>query len=341
MGFDSKEDAFTAGAWAAAQLIGNRQAREYCGNLGLQIFDAHSGSDNGSGGFLVPEVLENSIIRLVETYGAFRANARVMPMASDTVNIPRNTSDVTAYFVNEVPTSITESSLTVALAQLQAKVMAVRSLISNDLIEDAIIDLANLVAVSAATKFAEKEDDCGFNGDGTSTYGGIVGLKGAIAAGSTYTALAGNTAFSTLDKEDFEGMVGLLPLYAQANAKWYISNVGWAASMMRLQDAAGGNNIADLGSGPMLQFLGYPVVKVQKMNATTGTQAATSGLCYLGDLSMTATVGVRRGVRIQVLRELYAGTRQTGLIIDQRLDINVHERGTASVAGPMVMLATP
>lgn len=340
-GFENKLDAFNAGAWCAAQLLGNRKATEYCNANGLQVFNAMSGSDNGLGGFLVPEVLENSIIRLVETYGAFRANARVLPMSSDTVSIPRQTGEVSAYFVSEVPTSITPSDLGIATAQLQAKVMAVRTLISNDLIEDAIVDLANMVAMSAANEFAKKEDQCGFDGDGTSTYGGIVGLKNALAAGSKKTAATGNTAFSTLDAEDFLGMIGLLPAYALPNAKWYISQAGWADSIARLQNAAGGNTVADLGNGPILQYLGYPVVKVQTMNSTTDAQTSTNGLVYFGDLSKTATIGVKRGIRVSVLRELYAATRQTGLIIDQRMDINVHERGTASVAGPMVMLATP
>lgn len=340
-GFQNKEDAFTAGAWCAAQLLGNRKAADYCNQLGLTVHNAMSGSDNGLGGFLVPEVLENSIIRLVEQYGAFRANARTLAMTSDTVNIPRQTGEVTAYFVSEVPSSITASDLAIASAQLQAKVMAVRTLISNDLIEDAIVDLANMVATSAANEFAKKEDQCGFDGDGTSTYGGIVGVKSALAAGSKKTAADGNTAFSTLDAEDFLGMIGLLPAYALANAKWYVSQAGWADSIARLQNAAGGNTVADLGRGPILQYLGYPVVKVQTMNSTLTAQTSTDGLVYFGDLSLAATIGVKRGIRVSVLRELYAATRQTGLIIDQRMDINIHERGTASVAGPIVMLSTP
>jgi HK97 family phage major capsid protein len=219
--------------------------------------------------------------------------------------------------------------------------MAVRTVISNDLLEDAIIDLGNLVATDAALKFAEKEDDCGFNGDGTSTYGGIVGLKNALLAGATKTAATGNTAFSTLDLADFEGMVGLLPSYARSGAKWFISQAGWADSMLRLLNAGGGNTMVDLGNGPRLSFLGYEVVVSQKMNSTLTAQTSTNGLVFLGRLDLAATVGVKRGIRVSVLRELYAATRQTGLIIDQRMDINCHERGTASVSGPVVMLATP
>jgi len=64
-------------------------------------------------------------------------------------------------------------------------------------------------------------------------------------------------------------------------------------------------------------------------------------LLYFGDLSMAATVGRRRGVTLQVLREKYAIENQIGLLWDLRFDISVHEIGDASNAGPIVMLSTP
>jgi len=338
-GYENREEAFRAGCWFAASFLNHAKADQYCRDMGIQ--QAMSTGSGSTGGFLVPEEMERAIIRLVETYGVFRASCRVMPMTSDTLTFPTRTAGVTSYYVGEVPTSITESSPTLRPNQLVAKVLAVRTLISRDLLEDAIIDVANWVTTEVALAFANAEDEAGFNGDGTSTYGGIVGCKNALAAGSKYTALTGNTAFSTLDLADFEAMVGKLPTYARANAAWYISNVGFYASMARLMHAAGGNTVVDLGRGPVLQFMGHPVKLSQVMNSTTDAQTSTTGLCYLGDLAMTATLGNRRGIETQILRELYAATRQVGIITTQRFDINVHERGTASVAGPLVTLVTP
>lgn len=338
-GFENREEAFRAGCWFAATILGHSKAEQYCKDMGVSL--AMTTGTGANGGHLVPEEMERAIIRNVETYGVFRQNCRVMPMTSDVLSFPSRTSGVTAYYVAEVPSSITESSPTTKQNQLVAKVLAVRSLISRDLMEDAIIDIANWIAQEVGLAFAQAEDSAGFLGDGTSTYGGITGIKNAVAAGSVYTAITGNTAFSTLDLEDFENMAGMLPQYARANARWYISNVGFHASMARLQMAAGGNTVTQIAGSPVFTFMGYPVVISQVMNSTTGAQTSATGVVYFGDLALSATLGNRRGIETQVLRELYAATRQVGIITSQRYDINVHERGTASVAGPILSMSLP
>lgn len=337
-GYTNREEAFRAGCWFAASILGHAKAEQYCREMGIQ--QALAGGSSG-GGFLVPEEMERAIIRLVETYGVFRQNCRVVPMTSDTLAIPRRTGGVTAYYVNEVPSSITESSPAAGMANLVAKVLAVRTLVSRDLLEDAIIDVVNWITTEIALAFAQAEDTAGFIGDGSSTYGHITGLKDALLAGSEHTALAGNISFETLDMEDFSTMVGKLPQYAKATAKWYISSVGYWTSMARLQLAAGGNNVVDVGNGPVLQFQGFPVVISQVMNSTTGSQTSTEGLAFFGALELAASLGNRRGIETQILRELYAATRQVGIITTQRFDINIHETGTASVCGPMIQLLTP
>ncbi len=54
----------------------------------------------------------------------------------------------------------------------------------------------------------------------------------------------------------------MLPSYAERNAKWYVSKVGYANSMMRLLDAAGSNTSIILQNGTLHQrvFLDYDVV---------------------------------------------------------------------------------
>lgn len=338
-GFQNREEAFRSGCWLAANFIGHEKAKQYCRDFGIQ--NAMTGSSAANGGILVPEEMERSIIRLVEQYGIARQNVRIIPMGSDTLSFPTRTAGITSYYIGEVPTSITESSPTFRQNQLIAKKLAARTMISNDLIEDAMIDIANWVAQDTALEFARQEDVATFLGDGTSTYGGIVGLKNALAAGSVFTAATGNTSFATLDREDFENMLGQVPTYARPGAAWYISPVGYYASMARLMDAAGGNSMVDLGNGPELRFLGYPVRLSTLLNSTTTAQTSTTGLCYFGDLSQAVTMGIRRGMQTRILGERWADTDQTAIITIQRYDINVHERGTASVAGPVLAMATP
>ena len=164
-----------------------------------------------------------------------------------------------------------------------------------------------------------------------------------MAAGSTYTAITGNTAFSTLDLEDFEGMLAKLPSYAfmDGGPQWYIHRSGWATSMLRLQAAAGGNTSREIAAGGLPQFLGYPVNFIEVGNNTLDAQTSTSGLLYVGNLRQGVVFGDRRGVTLDVSREAAFTTQQIAVLGTERFDINVHEDGTSTVAGSIVMLTTP
>lgn len=338
-GENAEEQAFRAGQFFAATLWGNERAQEWCQEHGLDIRAAQSTTADSAGGHLVPIEMEQAIINLREEYGVFRREAKVVPMASDTKTVPRRTSGLTAYFVGD-NTEVTESEKAWDQVNLVAKKLGALAKYSSELAEDAVISIGDDLTDEIAYAFANKEDDCGFNGDGTSTYGGIVGVLNAVNAGSVYDAASGNDAFSKLDLEDFEGIIGLLPQYAARNAKWYISRVGYYASMARLLDAGGGNTIETLADGTRrLMFLGYPVVISQVLEDSTSTIASTEALAF-GDLAMAATLGNRRGIRVLISPHRYMEYDQIGILGTERMDINVHEKGDASNPGAICVLKT-
>lgn len=341
-GQNAEASAYMTGQFLLATIGKSKRARNWCKDNGIDcnFRGALKESDNSLGGFLVPIEMERSIINLREERGVLRREAMVVPMASDTLHMPRRSSGVTAYWTGEL-SEITPSDPTLDNVELTVKKLAALVRMSSEVNEDTVISLADFVTSEIAYAFADKEDLAGFLGDATSTYGGIVGIKNALADGSEYEAIAGNTAFSTLDMADFESMIGKLPLYALQNAKWYISRAGWAASMQRLLDAAGGNTMQNLmsGSGPM--FLGFPVVWVQVMNSTLSAQTSTEGLCYFGDLRQGVKLGTRRGMSIAMSTDRYFETDEIGIKATQRIDIVVAEKGTASVPGSIIGLKTP
>jgi HK97 family phage major capsid protein len=311
--------------------------------IDLSFRNALGGENNLLGGVLVPDEVEQRVIDLREARGVARREAMVSPMSSDTKLVARRTGGLTAYFVGQNPSSgITESDKNWDNIELVAKTLATLTRYSIQLSDDAIISIGDDLTSEIAYAFADKEDECLFNGTGTSTYGGIVGLKSGTLAGSKVTAATGNTAFSTLDLADFEAMVGKLPTYAEPNAKWYVSKAGWAASMLRLVDAGGGNTWRDLADGKReLSFLGYPVVISQVMNSTLDAQTSTDGLVYFGDMRQAVTLGNRRGVSVFPSEHRYMEYNQIGIRGMQRFDLNYHERGTSTVAGSIIMLSTP
>lgn len=339
-GENADRNAYSSGMWFLATM-GHSKAQQWCSDHGIAIRMALSEGVDSLGGYLVPEELETSIINLREERGIFRRYARREPMISDTKIIPRRLGGLTMYYVGENQ-EITASDKQWNSVRLTARKAAVLCKYSSELNEDAVINIADDLAEEIAYSFANGEDLAGFLGDGTSTYGGITGLANALQAGSIVTAVTGNTSFGTLDLGDFEAMIGLLPLYAmQDDPAWYMSRAGWAASAMRLANAAGGNTSENIEGERTPMFLGFPVRWSQVMNSTLTAQTSTNALAYFGSLRQGVAFGDRRGMSIQTSSERYFEFDQLAIKGTERFDIVVHETGTATAPGSIIMLATP
>jgi HK97 family phage major capsid protein len=330
-GPDAEANAYTAGRFLMAAINKHEPSKMWLKDHGIQM--AGSSDDNSKGGYLVPDVLENAMVDLKEEYGQFRQYARNWPMSSDVSLIPRRVSGFTTYFVGQNDT-ITASDAAMDQVRLEAKKLAAMTQFSSELNEDAIIAVADFYAREFAYALAVKEDQCGFLGDGTSTYGGIVGLDGALLAGSIATATAITTA-AGLTIGNFEAVVAKLPRFPGIQPRWYMHNSIFHTTAGRLQFAAGGNAVMDIAGARPLQFMGYEVVLVNAMPSTAATGVKVA---YFGDLSMAATMGTRRGVTLRADESIYFAQDALALRVTERFDISIHERGTASVAGPIVAL---
>jgi len=339
----AEEDAYAVGMWLKAALFRHEGANEWLKENGLAITRAASEGVDSAGGFLVPEQMMASIIVLREQYGVFRQEATIVPMGRDTVNWPRRTGGLTAYFVGE-NTVVTESQASWDNVNLTAKKLGVLTRFSTELDEDAVISIADWLVNEIAYAFSSKEDDCGFNGDGTSTYGGIRGLTTWAVDASTsagkYTAATGHNTYATLDATDITGLIGLLPRYALGNAKFYVSQMGFASTFERLIATAGGNSISTLSGEIVYRYLGFPIVISQKL-PLIGTTLSGKMMMAFGDLRLAAAVGERRQVTIRRSDERYFDQDQIGLLGTERVDINVHDCGTTTAAGPIVFLVAP
>jgi HK97 family phage major capsid protein len=332
--FASQQDAHDAGMFYASTLFGNRKAEKYCESHGL-ITNAMTEGNDLRGGAVVPEVLERTIVELRESFGVFRQESTVVPMSSDSHIMPKVVGELTSYYVSEMG-AITPSDMTLTQIRLTARKLATLTAVSSELDEDAVVSMAEMLTRSIAYSFALEEDKAGFIGDSTITYGGISGLNTLLAAGSTVTATSRQT-FGVLTMADFEGCIGRVKQWAGSSPKWYISQAGWANSMQRLLNAAGGNDLSLLAMGPTKMFMGYPVVisqvLPQALTGTTGTLA-----CFFGDLRQGVYMGSRRGVNVQVDPSLYFNQDALAVRATQRYDINIHDRGDASNAGGIVKL---
>ncbi len=325
------------GRWLLAQT-GHRKSLNWCERNGLEV-KAHTEGVNSAGGFLVPDEFETELITLREEFGVFRRNARTRPMSSDTLRVPRRGAGLTASFVGEA-TAGTESTQTFESILLVAKKVMVLTTISNELSEDAFVNLADDVAGEIAYALAKKEDEVGFNGTGLSTEGGIEGIVTKIEAGTTGVMYHDATAASlgAIDLDNIGAFMGLLPAYADTpNAKFYMHKAVWHGGFEAALTSAGGTSAREIKDGyrgtPTL--FGYPVEFTQVMRSTHTNDKIGA---LFGDLSLAASFGDRRATEVQISDSALNAFEQDELAIrgTERFDINVHDVGDSSAAGPVV-----
>ena len=335
-GPDADKNAYETGRFLMATILDNAESRQWCHEHGIEIRVQTEGI-NTAGGYLVPDTMERAIIDLREQYGMFRANARVVPMSSDHSIIPRRTGGVTAYFVGET-TATTESDMSWNQVELTAKELAALTRVSASVSEDSIVNIADIITDEMAWAFAKKEDECGLDGDGMSTYGGMVGIRTRFVDG-THTAGqdAGTspcTAWSHITLADeITEIMSKLPSYAIPRAKWYIHPAGKAGCLDSLAMQAGGNTVRDIATGALPMFGGYPIVVSSAM-----PKVPTNATVYVlfGDLSMSTTFGDRRGITIAKTADRYFEYRQIGILASERFCIVNHDLGDNTDAGPIV-----
>lgn len=264
-------------------------------------------------------------------------------MSSDYDVIPRCTDGLTAYPVGD-NVAITESNKTWDNIGLTAKKWGVFAKYSSELAEDSVIAVADDLAEDMAMAFAEKEDDCAINGDGTlASYHGVYGFltdlqtNRATLAGST-PATAAHDTYPEIDAADIGGLMGILPGRHHPKAKFFCSRFVYGAVMMRLAQDAGGSAIRDMeqGMNKVPAYMGYPVVICDKMPiGTLITDFTDEIIVVFGDLNKGVAFGTRRGLTVKVSDVPGMASDQIWITGTTRWDINAHGTGDATYPGPI------
>jgi len=312
-----------------------------------------------AGGLLIPQQFSNEIVRLVEDYGVFRASAKYEPMTNHTLDLSRRTAGVTGAWTSESG-SPAASNPTYDQIKVTTDKRMTLSKVTNELLNDTPVNIADQIATEVAQDFSNAEDDAGFNGTGASTYGGFIGLLFKFrqiveAAGGTWgdadgvkqagIVLAAGNTFAEISLQNILDMIGRLPKYVwkRGTPKFYCHSQFYWSVVERLGIATDTNaNI--LNGVPSFRFRGIPVEEVQVMpNVDANSQIPL----ILGDISMAAKFGeVRGSMRIDRSEHVYWATDEIGFRGVERVGIKVHDVGNyhataaSRVAGPVVALLT-
>lgn len=337
--FADKERAWRFGTWCLGAM-GHKKSADFCNANGLALrTKGHTEGVNSAGGFLVPDEFENELITLREQFGVFRRNARIWPMASDTLRIPKRSSTLTAYFVGEASAG-TESQQVFDSVQLVAKKLMALTTVSSELLEDAVVNIGDDIAGEIAYSFAQKEDSCGFLGDGTSTYGGIVGLENSLTNATYQVSNGAATAPSGVLLAEINAGFAKLPAWAyqRNNVKIYCHKSVYHNAFERLAMAAGGVTAAEITAGVQPRFFGYPVEFVQVMTAAPAADGNT--FAFIGDLSQGCYLGDRRSTAVAFSDSALNAFEQDERVVrgTERFDIVCANVGDSTASGAVIKL---
>jgi HK97 family phage major capsid protein len=337
-GPDAERRAERVGHWFKA-IVGQDKSKAWCIEKGIGLTKATSESMDSVGGFLAPQDFDAAIINVREMVGAFRQGAEIRPTRSDGQVRPRRTNGLTANFVTE-GSSIAESSFQLDAVESAQKKLAILGRASSELFEDTAADLGEFLTSEIGYAFAAKEDDCGFNGDGTSSFSGInglstklAGLKSSVAAASTHKT------FLTLDNTDLTNLMAGVLATAIPGAAWYTSATGYAQTICRLGAIAGGLVAMQRPDGTIsANFLGFPVRFSGKL-PDVSTDLSTKPMLFFGDLSQSSVLVERQQQTIIAISHDRALDADQVLVRGvQRCDIVNHSVGDASTRGSVAML---
>jgi HK97 family phage major capsid protein len=345
-GNDGPRDAYDCGMWLRAVVArANRQSDEEAeARVATRGWDVRATATEGSstaGGYLVPAPMANAIIDVRALAGVSRQLCRVMPMTSETLNVPRKTAGTTVYYPGEAAAT-TASDQTWGQIALSVKKRAILSKISQELRDDAIISIVDDLVSQMGLDFAIKEDSELIDGDGTSTYGGEVGLLAAIGSAGLYTPAngAGLSVWSGFTLTEFANTMAKLPSRYQARGPvWVCSSEFYWGVMWRLLASAGGNTVMHVEGGPSAApaFMGKRVYLTDHMPQATATSTVSA---LYGSFNDAVMIGDRGGVSIKQSEHLNFDQDVLAVLATTRYDINVHDSGDASNAGAYVGLKT-
>jgi HK97 family phage major capsid protein len=345
-GADADKKAYACGHWLRALVANMRGRRDEQSEavIAKHGWDIRATATEGSasgGGYLVPDPLSAAFIEYRQQVSVIRKLADVHVMTADTLAVPKLTSGQTIYYPGE-SNAITASDMAWGQVGLTAVKRAALGYISQELKDDAIINIVDQVVSRMAYEFAKQEDNEAINGDGTPTYGGETGILAAMGAGGVATAATGHDTWPEIDAADVAAWMAKLPSQHFVNPAFVCSMAFYHSVLFRLQIAGGGNDMSSLAAGVGVtnanaRFLGYPVYFTDRM--PTATAAAT--VCALfGNFQEAVILGDRMSLTFAISDQYAFNTDLLAVRGTTRYDWNVHNVGDASNAGAVVALKT-
>lgn len=263
-----------------------------------------------AGGYTIPQGFLAELESKRLFFNTLRGVARVI--RTETGNtLPFPTTDDTSNLANLTAENTAPSATDITFGQVSLGAYKLDSLVqvSNELLRDSGLDLANEIAAILGERIGRKEAAFFATGTGSSQPQGVVTGASAGATAATTTTITLANIMSLVNSLDFA---------YQQGASFMLHQSVWN-TILQLADSQNRPLFLDLINGNSPRLLGYPVV----VNNNMASSIASGNVTMLfGDFSKYY---IRQAGDLEIIRmdERYADAYQTGFMVVERVDAKV------------------
>jgi len=245
-----------------------------------------------AGGYTVPDDVAAEIARIEGEESIVLRLASVFPQSHTNLYIPTATDRPVVTYTNE---AAAKAGDTISFGRVQStlKKRAVWVPLTEELIEQSLIDMVGFITQLIAESFARDTDNQAFNGTG-SPFTGIF----SDAAVNQVTMGEGDTSFAKVDFNDLSDLIAALESAALPGAAYFMHRS--ALNLVRkLSDGSGSPLWAPPAGATPASIYGYPVYANDQLPAYPTDDAADTNFMAFGNLRH-CRVGRKKDLRIRV-----------------------------------------
>ena len=225
-----------------------------------------------TGGYLVPTEYQWELILLSRDKTWALQNCSIVNMGTNDLRLPTESALATVAWTGEA-SAATESEPTVGQVQLTARRLDAYAITSNELLQDAYVDVAGMLANQFSYGINLELDNQVLNGTGNNAGSGIMSGILTAAAGFSVVFGTGSAAFSCLTADNLSNAAQSLDEGYIPGAK-FVFNKLIMHYIRTAKDANGRYIFAAPGNGVPGTIWEYPYIVSSKGPKTTGATTA-------------------------------------------------------------------
>jgi len=220
------------------------------------------------GGYLVPDEFTDQVLAFARLNGFALNECTIWPMSSDVRRIPAENALVSVAWTAE-EADLTESEPTFAEVVLTNKKLGGIGLMSNELMQDATVDIVSILTSQFGEAIGQELDNQVLNGTGSPCSGVLT-----AACGYSVVMASGATNFSAITGDYLSQMISRLAENKRVGARFILNKLILHYIRIDKASTAGTYQWGSLAAGDPSTIWGYPYTESEKAPSSSGVSTA-------------------------------------------------------------------